>query len=226
MTRRAARLFTDGRYTAQAAEEVKAAQVQIVSGSPAVAAVQWLAAQAGRDRWRDLIRRGPRWRSWRDGRRSCPAACGADFFQAVPAPFVEILRCVKDEDELALMAEAALLGCRLFEHILSLLRPGIAEIEVAAELEHQARMLGAEGMSFETIVASGVRSAMPHGRATRRAAAAAGVCDARLRYNPQGLLFGYDAHRFSGQAKAQGAGRIRGGAGGPGGRGRTPWPRA
>ncbi len=37
---------------------------------------------------------------------------------------------------------------------------------MAAELEHEARMLGAEGMSFETIVASGVRSALPHGRAT------------------------------------------------------------
>ena len=40
------------------------------------------------------------------------------------------------------------------------------ETEVAAELEYQARLLGAEGMSFETIVASGVRSALPHGRAT------------------------------------------------------------
>ena len=47
VTRRAARLFTDGRYTAQAAEEVKASKVEIVSGSPAVAAVQWLAAQPG-----------------------------------------------------------------------------------------------------------------------------------------------------------------------------------
>jgi Xaa-Pro aminopeptidase len=88
------------------------------------------------------------------------------FFQAVPAPLVELLRCIKDGDELALMAAAALVGCNLFEHILTVLRPGIAEIEVAAELEHQARMMGAEGMSFETIVASGLRSAMPHGRAT------------------------------------------------------------
>ncbi len=69
-------------------------------------------------------------------------------------------------DELAVMAEAALMGCKLFEHILTVLRPGIAEVEVAAELEYQARMLGAEGMSFETIVASGQRSALPHGRAT------------------------------------------------------------
>jgi Xaa-Pro aminopeptidase len=165
VTRRTARLFTDGRYTAQAAEEVQAAQAQIGSGSPSVAAAQWLAAQpgvslAGFDPARTTVAELARWKS------ELPGGLRRGFLQATPAPFVEILRCVKDEDELTLMAEAALVGCRLFERILGLLRPGIPEVEVAAELEHQARLLGAEGMSFETIVASGVRSAMPHGRAT------------------------------------------------------------
>jgi Xaa-Pro aminopeptidase len=165
VTRRTARLFTDGRYTAQAAEEVKAAQVEIVRSSPTIAAAQWLAAQpgvtmAGFDPARTTVADLARWK------HELPSRLRRSFFQAIPAPFVETLRCVKDDDELALMAEAALLGCRLFEHILGVLRPGLPEIEVAAELEHQARILGAEGMSFETIVASGVRSAMPHGRAT------------------------------------------------------------
>jgi Xaa-Pro aminopeptidase len=165
VTRRYARLFTDGRYTTQAAEEVKSAQVQIVSSSPAVAATQWLAAQvgvtvAGFDPARTTVAELARWKT------ELPGRLRRGFFVAVPAPFVEILRCVKDEDELTVMEEAALVGCRLFERILSFLRPGIPEIEVAAELEHQARLLGAEGMSFETIVASGERSALPHGRAT------------------------------------------------------------
>jgi Xaa-Pro aminopeptidase len=95
-----------------------------------------------------------------------PARLRRTLLTALTAPLVETLRLVKDEDELALMEQAALLGCRLFDHILAFIRPGIAEIEVAAELEHQARLLGAEGMSFETIVASGMRSALPHGRAT------------------------------------------------------------
>jgi Xaa-Pro aminopeptidase len=64
------------------------------------------------------------------------------------------------------MTEAALGGCKLFEHILGFIQPGMREIDIAAELEHQARLLGAEGMSFETIVASGERSALPHGKAT------------------------------------------------------------
>jgi Xaa-Pro aminopeptidase len=165
VTRRRARLFTDGRYIAQAAEEVKAAQVQIVSGAPAVAAVQWLAAQpgvetAGFDAARTTVAEFTRWK------QELPRSLRRSFFSPTHAPFVEGLRTIKDEDELTLMAEAALLGCQLFEHILNYLRPGIAEIEVAAELEHQARILGADGMSFATIVASGVRSAMPHGLAS------------------------------------------------------------
>jgi Xaa-Pro aminopeptidase len=166
ITRRAARLFTDGRYTAQAAEEVAGAQVQIVASSPAINAVQWLAAQTGIDcagfdpvcttvgelaRWRDAL----------------PSRLRRTFLSALSAPLVEPLRMVKDEDELTIMIEAAMVGCSLFEQILGFIRPGLAEFEVAAELEHQARLLGAEGMSFETIVASGVRSALPHGRASQ-----------------------------------------------------------
>ncbi len=165
VTRRTARLFTDSRYTTQAAEEVQAAQVQIVASSPSVAAVQWLAAQsgvtmAGFDPARTTVADLARWKG------ELPSSLRRSFLEAIPAPFVEMLRVVKDEDELAVMAQAALAGCRLFDGILRFLRPGVAEMAVAAELEHQARLLGAEGMSFETIVASGVRSAMPHGRAT------------------------------------------------------------
>jgi Xaa-Pro aminopeptidase len=165
VTRRSARLFTDGRYTAQAAEEVQGSRVQIVSGSPAIAAVEWLAAQpgagiAGFDPAWTTVAELTRWRV------ALPARLRRSFLAALPAPLVEPLRLVKDEQELALMSHAALMGCKLFEHILGFLRPGLKEIEVAAELEHKARLLGAEGMSFETIVASGVRSALPHGRAT------------------------------------------------------------
>ncbi len=82
VTRRTARLFTDGRYTAQAAEEVKAAQVQIVSGSPAVAAVQWLAAQpgvsmAGFDPARTTVAELARWKS------ELPSRLRRGFLQAI-----------------------------------------------------------------------------------------------------------------------------------------------
>ena len=165
VTSRAARLFTDGRYTTQAADEVESAKVEIVSGSPAISAVQWLAAQsgiamAGYDPTWTTVAELARWKA------ALPSRLRRSFLAALPAPPVEQLRRVKDEDEIAIMVEAALVGCRLFEHILGFIRPGLREIEVAAELEYQARIMGAEAMSFETIVASGVRSALPHGRAT------------------------------------------------------------
>jgi Xaa-Pro aminopeptidase len=168
VTRRSARLFTDGRYRAQADAEVSGAQVDIVSGAPAVAAVQWLAAQsgaefAGFDPTHTTVAELTRFRS------ELPSRFRRAFLTPLAAPLVEPLRLIKDEDELKLISEAALVGCQLFEHILGVIRPGIREIEIAAELEHQARLLGAEGMSFETIVASGERSALPHGKASNAA---------------------------------------------------------
>jgi Xaa-Pro aminopeptidase len=167
VTRRSARLFTDGRYKSQATEEVNEAQisVQIATTPPALAAVQWLAAQkgihfAGFDGANTTVADLAGWKA------ALPSGLRRTFLFALPAPLVEPLRLQKDDDELAIMTEAALLGCKLFDHILGHIRPGITEIDVAAELEHRARLLGAEAMSFETIVASGARSALPHGRAT------------------------------------------------------------
>jgi Xaa-Pro aminopeptidase len=165
VTRRAARLFTDGRYKTQAAEEARGAKVEIVSGAPAVAAVQWLAAQPGAE----TAGFDPVWTSVAELARlkaGLPSRLRRGFLSPLAAPLVEPLRLVKDDEELALMTESALVGCRLFEHMLGFIRPGLRETEVAAELEYQARLKGAEGMSFETIVASGARSAFPHGRAT------------------------------------------------------------
>jgi Xaa-Pro aminopeptidase len=165
VTRRSARLFTDGRYKTQAAAQVQGAQVDIVTGPPAVAAVQWLAAQpasasAGFDPTHTTVAELARLRS------ELPSKLRRAFLVPLAAPLVEPLRLIKDEDELKLMSEAALIGCRLFEHVLGIIRPGIREVEIAAELEYQARLHGAEGMSFETIVASGERSALPHGKAS------------------------------------------------------------
>ncbi len=165
VTRFQARLFTDGRYKSQAEEEVAAAEVEIISGPAAVAAVQWIAAQTavttvGFDPATTTVAELARWKA------ALPSRLRRSLLAPLAPSLVEPLRNVKDEAELAIMREAALLGCRLFDHMLGVFRPGMPEIEVAAELEFQARLLGAEGMSFETIVASGMRSALPHGRAT------------------------------------------------------------
>ena len=165
VTRRSVCLFTDGRYRTQAAAEVEAARVEIVSGSPAVAAVQWMAAQpgvefAGFDSNRTTVAELARWKE------SLPSRLRKSFLTVLPAPMVETMRMVKDEQEIDALRRAAQVGCSIFEYILGYIYPGIREIDVAAELEHRARALGAEAMSFDTIAASGERSALPHGRAT------------------------------------------------------------
>ncbi|MBW5446791.1 M24 family metallopeptidase [Cohnella sp. CFH 77786] len=81
---------------------------------------------------------------------------------------VEELRMVKEEAELGVMREAAEVADRTFEHILGFIKPGVTELEVAAEMETFMRKLGASGPSFDTIVASGERSALPHGVASGR----------------------------------------------------------
>ena len=165
ITPRAACLFTDGRYKSQAAAEVQGPKVEILSGPPAVAAVKWLADQPGSK----TAAFDPAYTTVADLNRlkaALPAKLRRSFLTPLAAPLVEPLRLVKDDDELALMSQAALAGCKLFEHMLGFIRAGLTELDVAAELEHQARLLGAEGMSFETIVASGQRSALAHGRAT------------------------------------------------------------
>lgn len=166
LTRHAACLFTDSRFTTQAAEEVTAAQVKIASGPASTAGVQWLAAQPGVE----LAGFNPDGTTVADlacWKEALPRGLRRSFFTPIPAPFLSAQRMVKDADEIALMRAAAGLGCQIFDHILGYIRPGMSEIAVAAELEHEARRRGAEGMSFDTIAAAGVRSALPHGRATR-----------------------------------------------------------
>jgi Xaa-Pro aminopeptidase len=136
-----------------------------VAASPAISAVQWLAAQPGAesvafDPAHTTVADLARWK------QALPAALRRKLLTALKSPLVEPLRWLKDADELAIMTEAAHLGDSLFDHLLGFIRPGITETAVAAELEYRARLKGAEGMSFESIVAAGPRSALPHGRAT------------------------------------------------------------
>lgn len=81
----------------------------------------------------------------------------------------ENLRRRKTPEEIGLIRQAAELADRGFGQILPLLQPGIREIDVALELEYFLRKNGSEGLAFATTVASGERSAMPHGGASERA---------------------------------------------------------
>src|SRR6202050_3513435 len=162
-------LFTDGRYRTQAREEVADAQVRdvrivIARQSPLLAAAKWLGARAPKsarvsvgiepesitvgacDRLGSMLRSKARLRS--------------------APPLAERARMVKDAEEILCIRRAVELGASLFRIACEKIRPGVKEVEVAAAMEYAARCGGAEGMSFSTILASGSRSAVIHGRAS------------------------------------------------------------
>jgi Xaa-Pro aminopeptidase len=160
-------LFTDGRYTAQAKAEAAGLRVVIGKGSPGAQAAAWLAergagardAKCGFDAVNTTVA------TLDSMRKALPAAVRRSFLVATQG-LVARLREIKDADEIAKMRRAAALGCRLFEGVLTNLSAGETESEIALAMELEARRAGAEAMSFETIVASGRRSALPHGRAS------------------------------------------------------------
>ncbi len=77
-------------------------------------------------------------------------------------PLVEQMRALKEPEEIALLQRAVDLGDEAFEAVAGRVEPGWTELQVAWEIEKYAREHGAEGLSFETIVAAGPWGAMPH----------------------------------------------------------------
>ncbi|MGA3197432.1 MAG: Xaa-Pro peptidase family protein [Terriglobales bacterium] len=179
VARRSATFFTDGRYIAQAKEEVRNARIVIQSKPPMVAAAEWLAAQRKKSAAGPTIL-GIESESLSAGSRDRLAHTLRGKVQVRSAPpLVERARMIKDASEIRLIREAIELGASLFPIACEKIGPGVPEVEVAAAMEYEARRRGAEGMSFPTILASGKRSAVVHGRASGAPIPRSGfvVCD-------------------------------------------------
>ena len=155
-----ATLYTDGRYTTQAREEAPAFEVVITERDalPAIVndirtnRIKRLGFEENRAPFAmyNWLRRALR------GRRLIALNC-----------LVEGLRLVKDLAEIARMRRSAALNSKAFRAACRAVRSGWTEARFAAEIEYQMRTLGAEGPAFDTIVASGFHSALPHGRPRR-----------------------------------------------------------
>jgi Xaa-Pro aminopeptidase len=155
-------LFTDPRYQVQAAEQCDC-EVRICRSSLASA----VSALVRRRRWKRIGFESARlsFAECRQLQESFPP--GAEL---APAPgIVERLRTVKSDDEIDRIRGSVRLCSQAFRNALKFVRPGVREHELAAELDYQMRLLGAEGSAFETIVASGSRSALPHAQPTPKA---------------------------------------------------------
>jgi Xaa-Pro aminopeptidase len=77
---------------------------------------------------------------------------------------VEGMRMVKSPEEIERIRKSVELNSRAFEQAFKKARPGMREYELATEIDYRMRRLGADGPAFETIVAAGARSALPHSR--------------------------------------------------------------
>jgi Xaa-Pro aminopeptidase len=162
VSRRGTALITDGRFTSQAREETSGVRIVQQSRSLVVAVGDFLKGAGGGKVGFDpsQITVGQLAAMRRAGGRRVRWVASAGH--------VEALRIRKDPQELAKMRRAAVLAGKVLEGALKLLKPGVRELEVAADIEYQMRHLGASGPAFETIVAFGERSAFPHARATSK----------------------------------------------------------
>lgn len=151
-------LYTDPRYGIQAGEEaacaVKVTKKPLI---PAVAAdlarkrsLRRIGFEAGRMSYHDYA--------------ALREALPSSRRLAPQTDLVERLRMVKSQAEVQAIRRSMTIAAAAYQKVIACLRPPAHEIEVAAELDHQMRLLGAEKPAFETIVLFGKRAALPHGR--------------------------------------------------------------
>jgi Xaa-Pro aminopeptidase len=157
-----ATLFTDGRFTTQAKEETHGVRVHIHKGALLDAVGKHL---RGKKRARVAVAPS---RLTLAGWKALRKAAGGNLKWFAIDGLVEGLRSVKDASEIERMRDAAKLGSEVMDEAILLIRPGITELDIAAEIGYRMRRKGASGESFEAIVASGPRSALPHARPTAR----------------------------------------------------------
>jgi Xaa-Pro aminopeptidase len=151
-------LWVDPRYTLQAHEQAEGVEVIEEKEGILKGAASWLRKNDVREATFeasnltyaqfDLIRK-----EVGDGLRLTPAG-----------ELIEELRIVKDRGEIEAIRSAGKVTAAVFAELLPHVRPGVKEQDLAAEVEYQMRKKGAEGAAFETVVASGPRSAYPHAR--------------------------------------------------------------
>lgn len=162
VSQRGTTLVTDGRFKVQALEETAGVRVRLQRGSLLGSTGQFLKEKREKRIGFDPLQMTVA--ELQGIRKSCG---GRSRWVSAPG-LPEKLRMRKDASELVRMREAALLAGEVLKGVLSLLKPGIREFEVGAEIEYQMRKRGASGPAFETIVAFGERTALPHARPTAK----------------------------------------------------------
>jgi len=150
-------LFVDGRYTVQAGLETAGFEIIEFKDNPYKLLDRFHIKNLG---FEDKMLSFSNYKSLKEALPKTSLHCCSWLFNEI--------RIIKTDDELSKIKKAVAVSDLAFSHILKFIKQGMTEIEVAVELEFFMRKNGAEGVSFDTIVASGHRSALPHGEPTDR----------------------------------------------------------
>jgi len=161
ITRDDAVLLTDFRYAEQSAEECPGLYLELVE-SHWVPGAQRAVERAG-VKSVGFESHSLSYHHWSELSAAIP-----DIRLVPEEDLVGRLRLVKDEAETALIREAVRIADLAYAHIAKFIKPGLTERDVAAELDFFMRRNGADKEGFDTIVASGPRSALPHGKSSDR----------------------------------------------------------
>jgi Xaa-Pro aminopeptidase len=162
LTQREAHFFTDPRYGFEASQQITC-KVHVAKG-PLIEA----AAKVIKRKRLKKIGFETAWMKYEDFIKLDEAMPLGSRLLPI-GRILEELRMVKSPSEITLIRKSVLVNSEAYTRTIRRVRAGVREQDVAAELEFQMRMLGAEKAAFETIVAIGERSALPHGRpGTRR----------------------------------------------------------
>ncbi|PMQ01092.1 MAG: aminopeptidase [Dictyoglomus sp. NZ13-RE01] len=157
-------ILLDSRYTEQAKEEIYK-NIEIVHINSNRTYYDFILERKNKKGWKRFCFEGRHlsysdWVKWKDLLDDCELISTEDW--------IEDLRAVKTEEEIEKIKRALDIAEKALEKVLTLIKPKIKEKDVALELEYQMIKLGAEKPAFDTIVASGYRSAMPHGVASNK----------------------------------------------------------
>ena len=168
LTETSADLFTDPRYTIQAAQQVSC-RVRIARGP----LLERLVIRVAKLRIRRLGFESTHLRYDQHALLAERLPAALKFRPC--ARFIENFRMVKSEAEIDLIRKSVITNSAALERALESFEPGMRETAFAAEIDYRSRQLDAEAPAFETIVASGARAALPHARPAPVAMAQPGV---------------------------------------------------
>lgn len=164
VTARGVHFYTDGRYAEQIKKEVRGGWKLHVSSSSD--ALFQLIRDSGVLRPGTIVGFDGNTLLYQEFRSLKKLFPGVKFLPK--ADVIEAIASVKDESEIRSIKKAVEISDTTFADILPMIRPGVRELDLAAEISYLQRKHGAEKDAFDTIVASGPRSALPHGHATAK----------------------------------------------------------